>query len=142
MQLASYDSYLISLVKQNRVSEIRRIYDSQLVSANPCNQYGESLVHTICRLGNTTILKTLVDAGADLQVADDYGRTPLHDAWYVTYLPCRTFRTQLPSSHTYYFLVFITPSHIITTAGAPNPTLPVSDSFSIKIRKRTRDSFS
>ena len=83
MQLASYDAYLISLVKQNQVDKIRRIYDSQLISANPCNSYGESLVHTTCRLGNATILQTLIDAGADLQVADDYGRTPLHDAWYV-----------------------------------------------------------
>lgn len=86
MQLASYDAYLISLVKQNQVDKLRRIYDSQLISANPCNSYGESIVHTTCRLGNAAILQTLMDAGADLQVADDYGRTPLHDAWYVSNL--------------------------------------------------------
>ena len=98
-QLASYDVFLIGLVRKHDVEQFREIMQTG-ISSNPCNQYGESLVHTICRLGNTTILKTLVDAGADLQVADDYGRTPLHDAWYVPYLPCRTFRTQLPSSHT------------------------------------------
>ena len=86
MQLASYDSYMISLVKQDQVGTLQRIYDTQLLSPNPCNQYGESLVHTICRLGHSAMLQILLDAGADLQVADDYGRTPLHDAWYVHWL--------------------------------------------------------
>jgi len=58
------------------------------ISPNPCNAYGESLVHMVCRRGDHELLKMLlVDVGTSIQVSDDYGRTPLHDAcWAAT--PC------------------------------------------------------
>jgi hypothetical protein len=34
----------------------------------------------VCRRGNPTVLRILLEAGCSLQVTDDYGRTPLHDA--------------------------------------------------------------
>jgi hypothetical protein len=50
------------------------------LSPNPCNNYGESLVHMVCRRGDHKLLKIMLEAGCSLQVTDDYGRTPLHDA--------------------------------------------------------------
>merc|ERR1712232_134739 len=50
------------------------------ISPNPCNKYGESLVHTICRRCKPETLQVLLDAGTSLQVCDDYGLTPLHYA--------------------------------------------------------------
>lgn len=50
------------------------------MSSNPANTYGESLVHMVCRRGNDTLLQIMIENGCDIQVADDYGRTPLHDA--------------------------------------------------------------
>merc|ERR1719203_136549 len=50
------------------------------VSPNPCNVHGESLLHKICRTGDPKTLQILLDAGASVQVCDDFGRTPLHDA--------------------------------------------------------------
>jgi hypothetical protein len=78
LQRASYDVYMIDAVKA---------FDHEVLSAamevglspNPCNAYAESLVHMVSRRGDSKALQILVDNGCNLQVADDYGRTPLHD---------------------------------------------------------------
>lgn len=57
------------------------------ISPNPCNAFGESTLHMVCRKGETEFLKAMLDAGASVQVADDYGRTPLHDACWAA-RPC------------------------------------------------------
>jgi len=79
LQQASYDVYLIQLVRQNQVDEFSEVISCGL-SPNPCNAHGESIVHMVCRRGNLALLQAMMTAGCDLQVADDHGRTPLHDA--------------------------------------------------------------
>lgn len=79
LQLASYGVYLLDLVKSADADGLRSALASGL-SRNPCNVYGESTLHRICRLGDTKLLTVMLDAGCDVQIADDYGRTPLHDA--------------------------------------------------------------
>lgn len=79
LQNASYDVHLIGLVKGNDGNSLQDILQAG-ISANPCNTYGESLVHMVCRRGNDKLLQIMIENGCDLQVADDYGRTPLHDA--------------------------------------------------------------
>jgi Ankyrin repeats (3 copies) len=79
LQQASYDPYIIRVVKQNRGNELRQLLQGGM-SPNPCNTYGESLLHTICRCGNAALLQIMLDAQSDIEVVDDYGRTPLHDA--------------------------------------------------------------
>ena len=66
-------------IRASDASLLRRLLDSGL-SPNPCNNYGESLVHMVCRRGDHKLLRILLEAGCSLQVTDDYGRTPLHDA--------------------------------------------------------------
>jgi Ankyrin repeats (3 copies) len=78
-QKASYDLYLVRLVQQNRQTEIRQIFECG-ISPNPCNNSGESLLHTICHSGNASILQVMLDAQSDPTVVDEYGRTPLHHA--------------------------------------------------------------
>lgn len=78
LQQASYDINLIELVRQGEVAKFRELMSAG-ISPNPCNQYGESLVHMICRRGAKEFLEILIENGCSLQVADDYGRTPLHD---------------------------------------------------------------
>ena len=41
----------------------------------------------VCRRGDYDILKLLMDEGATVQVSDDFGRTPMHDACW-TIKPC------------------------------------------------------
>eukprot|EP00522_Entomoneis_paludosa_P008251 CAMPEP_0172456780 /NCGR_PEP_ID=MMETSP1065-20121228/17545_1 /TAXON_ID=265537 /ORGANISM="Amphiprora paludosa, Strain CCMP125" /LENGTH=374 /DNA_ID=CAMNT_0013210015 /DNA_START=262 /DNA_END=1386 /DNA_ORIENTATION=- len=78
-QRASYGPTMIRLVRDGDVEGLRDALAAGL-SPNPCNQFGESLVHMACRRGKMEVLQVLLDAGASIQVADDYGRTPLHDA--------------------------------------------------------------
>jgi len=52
------------------------------ISPNACSKSGESLVHVACRQGDAQRLQLLLDAGASLQVADETGRTPLHEAFW------------------------------------------------------------
>lgn len=41
----------------------------------------------VCRRGEYALLKLLIDNGSTIQVSDDFGRTPLHDACW-TAKPC------------------------------------------------------
>jgi ankyrin repeat protein len=86
LQQASYNVHLIEVVKAGDVEKLKDILACG-ISPNPCNQFGESLVHMICRRGEHAMLQALLDANCNLQVADDYGRTPLHDACWAAH-PC------------------------------------------------------
>jgi Ankyrin repeats (3 copies) len=79
LQEASYGVHLVGLVKSGDAGGLRSALAAGL-STNPANAFGESLLHMICRLGDNTLLSVMLEAGCDVQVADDYGRTPLHDA--------------------------------------------------------------
>lgn len=85
LQLASYDLHLIEAVKENRIIDVKEMINCGL-SPNPSNGFGESLVHMLCRRGYTDMLLFLVtEFNCDVQIADDYGRTPAHDAaWAAT----------------------------------------------------------
>jgi Ankyrin repeats (3 copies) len=79
LQKASYDLHLIGVIKSGESEDLNEILKAG-ISPNPCNTYGESLVHMVCRRGDYKLLQVFIQNGCDLQVADDYGRTPLHDA--------------------------------------------------------------
>lgn len=78
-QQASYHVNLIKLVRNHEVAAFRAILESG-ISQNPCNKFGESLLHMVCRRGDADLLKIMLDVGSSVQISDDYGRTPLHDA--------------------------------------------------------------
>jgi hypothetical protein len=78
LQRASYELYLIDVVKAFDHETLASAMEAGL-SPNPCNAYAESLVHMVSRRGDAKGLQILIDNGCNLQVADDYGRTPLHD---------------------------------------------------------------
>jgi Ankyrin repeats (3 copies) len=79
LQLASYGIYVTDLVRNGRVEKLNEAFALGL-SPNACNIHGESIVHTACRLSDIQTLDVLIKAGCDVQVSDDNGRTPLHDA--------------------------------------------------------------
>lgn len=78
-QQASYHVNLVKLVRHHQVEAFRSVVSSG-ISPNPCNAFGESLLHMVCRRGDADLLQIMLDVGSSVQVADDYGRTPLHDA--------------------------------------------------------------
>lgn len=81
LQKASYGTRTNEAILNSDHVLLKRLLDAGL-SPNPCNDYGESLVHRICRRGDAKLLKILLEHGCRLQIADDYGRTPLHDAFW------------------------------------------------------------
>ena len=78
-QRLSYHAHIVDMVKDGKVNTVRKLLTTGL-STNPANVHGEGLINLVCRLGKSDILKVMIDAGCDIQVSDDYGRTPLHDA--------------------------------------------------------------
>ena len=49
-----------------------------------CNRFGESAIHMACRHDLTDVVKfSIEEVGSILRVRDDYGRTPLHDAFWI-----------------------------------------------------------
>jgi len=78
LQKASYDLHMIDLIRNFKKEEFFNRINCGL-SPNPCNSYQESLLHLVCRRGDTELLKIMLVAGATLEMADDMGRTPLHD---------------------------------------------------------------
>jgi hypothetical protein len=44
-----------------------------------CNRFGESVLHMACRRGATPMVAFLMaDCGLQVNISDDFGRTPLH----------------------------------------------------------------
>lgn len=86
LQKASYGLHLVRAIRSSDDSFISKFLRCG-VSPNPCNMFGESIIHMACRRGNYQLLKTFSDGGCSVQVSDDFGRTPLHDACW-TSEPC------------------------------------------------------
>jgi hypothetical protein len=78
LQQASYHVHLLNVVKAYDYDLLDSIMGAG-VSPNPCNRFGESLVHMVSRRGDAKALHVMMEHGCSVQVADDYGRTPLHD---------------------------------------------------------------
>ena len=78
-QKASYGNMLVQAVRNSDTKLLTSLLSSGL-SRNPCNTFGESIVHMVCRRGELDLLRVMMKSGTSLQVSDDFGRTPLHDA--------------------------------------------------------------
>ena len=78
----TYQHDLIALVRGRNVEELAGKYaDGECV--NPCNQFGESLLHMACRRGFTDVASFYInDCEESIRIRDDYGRTPVHDAFW------------------------------------------------------------
>ena len=80
LQQASYDLFLVEVAKRLQTKKLKDMINAGL-SPNPSNNFGESLLHMICRRGWAEVLTFLVhELHVDVQIADDHGRTPMHDA--------------------------------------------------------------
>lgn len=88
-QRISYNKYIVDLVKARDTDQLRLLFAAGL-STNPANIHGEGLLNMVCRLGYADVLKVMIDSGCDVQVSDDYGRTPLHDACWACEPACKS----------------------------------------------------
>jgi hypothetical protein len=95
LQLVSYDTHILKMVIRNKdTHKVREILTCG-ISPNACNMYGESLIHKVCKSGQDKLLQIFLDCGADIQVSDGAGRTPMHDACYGSKPSFKTFELLL-----------------------------------------------
>lgn len=79
-RISSYEIDIITAVRKNDIDFLRRARENGR-SLQGCNTFGESIAHLACRRSSLELITYLVTDGCvSLNVKDDYGRTPLHDA--------------------------------------------------------------
>jgi hypothetical protein len=80
--LDAYQANTIAAIRNGDIDALREIKKSGQ-SLQGCNKFGESIVHLSCRRSNVAVPTYLIsEGGVSLRVRDDYGRTPLHDAFW------------------------------------------------------------
>lgn len=82
--LAAYTLDKVSAVQAADVTTLRTLHASgQQMQAS--NRFGESILHTSCRRGLTDVVRFfLTEAHVSPRVRDDMGRTPMHDACWLS----------------------------------------------------------
>lgn len=82
-EIDAYQHDILAAVRSSKVDTLRGFH-KQGRPMKCSNEFGESILHLACRKGLTEVAKFLVEeAGVPVQVCDDYGRNPLHDACWV-----------------------------------------------------------
>mmetsp|Transcript_25396 Transcript_25396/g.42556 ORF Transcript_25396/g.42556 Transcript_25396/m.42556 type:complete len:303 (-) Transcript_25396:191-1099(-) len=82
-QVHDYDNELVWAVRNSDLAHIISLAQSgRCMSA--CNRFSESIVHVACRRSDLDIVSFILSHGGDVNLIDDSGRTPLHDACWRT----------------------------------------------------------
>jgi ankyrin repeat protein len=68
---------ILRAVRKNDLKELRRFEVEELSQRN---QFGESLMHLVCRLSLSSVAYLIEEAKLPLNVRDKFGRSPLHNA--------------------------------------------------------------
>lgn len=80
----AYDLEAVNAIRKGDVENLRKLME-QGKDLNACNRFGESLIHMACRRSDVDVVKFLVhEAHVNLEVTDDFGRSPVHDACWTT----------------------------------------------------------
>ena len=83
----AYDKDAIKAIRERNIPQLR-VWNNSGRTLQAANDFGESLLHLACRRGFLDVVTFLVkEAGVNLWIRDDTGRTPLHDACW-TPKPC------------------------------------------------------
>jgi hypothetical protein len=95
LQLASYDVHILKMIIRDKDEHRVRQMLTCGISPNACNKYGESLLHKVCKSGLDKLLQVFLNCGADIQISDGAGRTPMHDACHGSKPSFKTFELLL-----------------------------------------------
>jgi hypothetical protein len=95
LQLVSYDVHILKMIIRDKDEHKVREILTCGISPNACNKYGESLLHKVCKSGQDKLLQVFLNCGADIQVSDGAGRTPMHDACHGSKPSFKTFELLL-----------------------------------------------
>lgn len=79
-EIACYDHDILNAIRNQDMTKIQEFHQ-QGRPLKCSNKYGESLLHLAIRRGFLNVVKYLIiDAKVPLNIMDDYGRNPFHDA--------------------------------------------------------------
>ena len=82
--IEAHTQELLQAVRDNNLDKLKQFHESGVVLESS-NKFGESLLHLACRRGRSSIVRFLVQVvQVNLDVRDDYRRTPLHDACWTS----------------------------------------------------------
>ena len=81
-ELEAYGSTVTSAIRSRNLEQVERLHkEGQTFQCS--NRFGESIIHMACRQGCYEVVNFLLkEAKVSLKIKDDYGRTPLHDAFW------------------------------------------------------------
>merc|ERR1712087_120602 len=78
----AYTNDVVAAIRNEDISILREMHLNG-ITLQCCNRFGESIMHMACRRGAVKVVRFLhEEAGVSFRVRDDYGRTPLHDAFW------------------------------------------------------------
>jgi len=82
--LKSYNIEVVQAVRDNNLALLTEYHNSNF-NLSCSNQFGESILHMACRRGFYDCVKFLVEvANVNINICDDFGRTPLHDSFWTS----------------------------------------------------------
>lgn len=91
---------ILSAASQNSVSELQKLLDKDPSYINKPSSSGETALHKAAAKGGLDCVKLLVQRGANVNLVDKQGRTPLLIAWESGYFEChKHMLTSLKLSH-------------------------------------------
>ncbi|VEU38436.1 unnamed protein product [Pseudo-nitzschia multistriata] len=80
-QVAAYTMAVVSACRNNDLDALKKLHSEEGQTLNCFNRFGESLLTMACRRGFEDVVEYLLQqAGVDVRISDDSGRTVLHDA--------------------------------------------------------------
>jgi hypothetical protein len=81
-EIDSYGLDVLTAVRESDIEQLR-VFHNKGRPLKSSNRFGESILHLACRRGLTHVVEFLVhEANMPLNVLDDMGRSPLHDAFW------------------------------------------------------------
>lgn len=78
-QIESYDNELVWAIRNSNLPQLKVLWESGK-NMSACNKFSESIIHMACRRADLDVVEFILTHGGNLDIIDDYGRTPLHDA--------------------------------------------------------------
>lgn len=71
---------LIASIRLNRMQELEHLLQVEKLEPNTPNAYGDTPLHCAITAGNTSAVRLLLQAGAQVHTRNTHGNTPLHTA--------------------------------------------------------------
>ncbi|KAG2445106.1 hypothetical protein HYH02_008973 [Chlamydomonas schloesseri] len=74
----SHPLALLGLARDNKADDIRRAIKDEGLKPDAANEFGQTALHVAALWGNVEAIQALVECGADVNITNSRGSTPLH----------------------------------------------------------------